>query len=89
MTPRMIAACTRKSFLVAITVGLAACSGNALYREGMDLLATGRQEEGLAKLEQARRESPKDPVIEQSYRNARGRVVGRLLGDAQAQKAAG
>lgn len=89
MTPRKIAACTRKILLAAMLAGLAACGGNALYREGMDLFASGKQEEGLAKLAQANRESPKDLVIEQSYRNARGRVVGRLIGEAQAQKAAG
>ncbi|MEN6587982.1 MAG: hypothetical protein ABFE02_18235, partial [Sulfuricella sp.] len=44
-------------FLLAATM-LAGCAGQRLHDEGMDLLAAGRNEEGLAKLEEATKADP-------------------------------
>jgi len=75
--------------LLLLLLLLAGCGGNSAYRQGMDMMATGRQDEGLAKLAQANREAPDDPVISMSYQNARKRVASRVLGEAQAERNAG
>jgi general secretion pathway protein D len=74
------------SFLV---LALAGCAGEVAHQQGIDLFAQGKQEEGLAKLKQAAREAPGNQVYLLAYRNALARITGRLLADAQAEKAAG
>jgi len=75
--------------LAAILLLLAGCGGNAAHRQGVELFALGRQEEGLAKLEQATLEVPDNPVYMLAYRNGRQRIAIRLLGEARQALAAG
>ncbi len=58
---------------------LAACANDQLHREGLDLVRQGRVEEGLAVLERAARESPKDLAIRADYIRERDRAIGLLV----------
>ncbi|MDD5250694.1 MAG: general secretion pathway protein GspD, partial [Rhodocyclaceae bacterium] len=76
------------SFAALCVLVLAGCAGEAAHQQGMDLFALGKQEEGLAKLQQATREAPDNQVFQLAYQNALSRIAGRLLDEAQRQKAA-
>lgn len=82
----------RRALAVAVAatmLAFAGCAGQNLHREGMDLFATGRYDEGLAKLAQASEAAPGNPVYRMAYLNARERLVRRLLADAAREQAAG
>lgn len=79
----------RAMWLVQAALILGGCAGEAAHRQGIDLFVVGRQEEGLAKLEQASAEAPDNAVFRLAYRNARQRVIQRLLGEAVRERAAG
>lgn len=75
--------------IASVMLALAGCAGETAHRQGIEMLSFGRQEEGLAKLEQAAREAPDNPVYVHAYRNAQQRIVFRLLAEAQVEKSAG
>jgi len=62
----------------ALAAGCATTTPPA-FREGQDLLAQGRLEEGLARLEQAQQESPGDAEIRAYLAKQRERAVNQLL----------
>lgn len=68
---------------------LSACAGELAHRDGMSLMSEGRPEEALAKLDQASKEAPGNLEFKVHFLNARDAVVGRLLGNAQAERNAG
>ncbi len=68
---------------------LCGCAGEAAHRQGMDLFAFGKQEEGLAKLAEATRAAPDNQLFRLAYRNGVNRVAGRTLGEAKVQLSAG
>lgn len=84
---RVLPGLTGPVLLVALALG--GCAGEAAHRQGIDLFVVGRQEEGLAKLEQASAEAPDNAVFRLAYRNARQRLIQRLLGEAVRERAAG
>jgi len=59
------------------------------FRDGKSLLASGKSEEALTKLEQATREAPENLEFRLNYRNARDNVVAKLLASASKEKAGG
>lgn len=75
--------------ITLVLLVLAGCAGESAHRQGMEMFTQGKQEEGLAKLEEAARDAPDNPVYVRAYRNARQRVAYRLLGQAQQEKSAG
>lgn len=79
----------RGLFFLLITLTLSGCAGEAAHRQGIDLFVVGKQEEGLAKLEQASTEAPDNAVFRLAYRNARQRVIQRLFGEAVRERTAG
>jgi len=79
----------RDILLVLMALALGGCAGEAAHRQGIDLFVVGKQEEGLAKLEQASAEAPDNKVFRLAYRNARQRVIQRLLGEAVRERGAG
>ncbi len=74
--------------MLLIALALSGCAGQAAHRQGIDLFVVGKQEEGLAKLQQASAEAPDNKVFRLAYRNARQRVIQRLLGEAVGERAA-
>jgi general secretion pathway protein D len=67
-------------FGMAVTAALlAACGATQAYREGTALLADGKTEQGLAKLEESVRLDPKNPEFRIGLANRRASIVNRLI----------
>lgn len=74
---------------ISLLLALGGCAGQAAHQEGIDLLARGRFEDALSRLQEAAEAAPSNLVFAQAYRNARQRIIRRWLGDAQAERGAG
>ncbi|MDP1524973.1 MAG: secretin N-terminal domain-containing protein [Rhodocyclaceae bacterium] len=74
--------------MLLLALALSGCAGQTTHRQGIDLFVAGKHEEGLAKLEQASAEAPDNATFRQAYRNARQRVIQRLLGEAVRERGA-
>ncbi|MDQ1303627.1 MAG: ral secretion pathway protein [Pseudomonadota bacterium] len=74
---------------VTIALALAGCASDAAYREGERLLAEGQTEAGLAQLEQAVRDEPKNVQYRTAYIQAREAQLVRLFAEADAAMQAG
>lgn len=61
---------------------LAGCAANPAIEESRSLLAAGRLDEGIQRLEQARRENPDDRELRAHYFRSRDVAVGQLLAAA-------
>lgn len=68
--------------VVVLGALLAGCAGQDAHRRGMELFAQGDQEAGLAALADAVQRAPDEALYRLAYRNARQRMVQRLLADA-------
>nr|NMF98779.1 secretion type II protein [Aromatoleum toluolicum] len=69
--------------LLLLASWLAGCATDALQREGTQLIDEGRYEEGLAKLDQAVREQPRDAATNMAQTTQRARVIAALLATAE------
>ena len=76
-------------FVFLIATLLAGCAGEKAYREGMGLLAEGKAEEGLVKLEEANRENPDNLRFRMDLLAQRNAIVYRLLTSASSERIAG
>ncbi|HTY04297.1 MAG TPA: secretin and TonB N-terminal domain-containing protein [Rhodocyclaceae bacterium] len=65
------------------------CAGNIHYKEGRELIAAGRSEEGLARLEQAVREFPSDREGRAYYFTQRDLAVSEWSAAAETARSAG
>lgn len=61
---------------------LVGCATNLALREGLDLIDAGQFEAGLARLEQAASESPRDVAVQMALTTQRERAVKALLSSA-------
>ncbi|MDP3514711.1 MAG: tetratricopeptide repeat protein [Sulfuritalea sp.] len=77
------------ALLVAAILTLYGCAGQMAHREGMQLLADGRLEEGLAALERAATEAPDNSEFRMRFITARETAGSRLIGEAQRERGAG
>lgn len=68
--------------LSAISLLLTACAGMASFKEGKALVAEGKAEEGLRKLEEAVQLEPKNAEYRIHLANSRSTVMNRLLDSA-------
>lgn len=66
---------------------LAGCAGDAIRRQGVGLIEEGHYEEGLARLEQAVRQSPRDTRAQLALTSQRTQVVTLLLTHADQARA--
>lgn len=78
-----------RALLVAALLTLYGCAGQMAHREGMQLLADGRLEEGLAALERAATEAPDNSEFRMRLITARETAGSRLIGEAQRERGAG
>lgn len=78
----------RITILFAFAFLLAGCAGEMAYREGMSLLADGKAEAGLAKLEEAIHENPEKLRFRMDLQAQRNAIVNRLLTSASDQRSA-
>lgn len=65
---------------------LAGCASQRTFEEGQALVAEGRTEEGLARMEQALKEDPTNAQYRSYVATQRERVVNRLLAEAMAMR---
>lgn len=79
---RRIAPGLRYCVLALAVLILGACGGQAAFREGRALIAEGRVEEGLLRLESAVRADPANPEYRLSYLDARDRSLARFIDTA-------
>ena len=75
--------------LVLAALLLAGCAGQQANREGLALMAEGRAEEGLARLEAATREAPRNLAYRTDLMRSREQTVNRLLAAANSERAEG
>ena len=68
---------------------LAACAGERYHREGLNLLAEGKPEEGLASLERAVKEVPDNVQFRSDFLSRRTEQITRLLSTADMERTAG
>ncbi|HEX6828064.1 MAG TPA: secretin and TonB N-terminal domain-containing protein, partial [Burkholderiales bacterium] len=77
----------RKLALLAATLILAGCAGDAAYKEGLRLIDLGQYEQGLAKLEQATQENPNDNRYRMALVTSRASSAERLIAMGAAAEA--
>lgn len=75
--------------LTMMAAALAGCAGDRYHREGLNALADGKLEDGLAKLEQAVQAEPENIRFRSDLLNRRTELVQRLLAEADNLRAAG
>lgn len=68
---------------------LGSCAGERAHREGLNLLADGKAEEGLSRLERAVKEEPENIRFRSDLLTRRTEQVGRLLASADTERSAG
>ncbi len=79
-----------RSLALAVTFALlAGCAAERLHREGLDLIASGKAEEGLRKLDEASGIEPDNAKFRMSLLSRRADIVKGLLARAAAERAAG
>ena len=70
--------------LIALSLVLGACASNRHFDEANRLLADGRAEEGLARLEQAYRENPRSAPVRAALLRERERQAGGFISAGEA-----
>lgn len=78
---------TRLAALLAVLT-LSACATNPALKESNDLLAQGRAEDGVQRLEQGMRDAPQDHELRAQYFRQREQLIGQLLAAADGERAA-
>ncbi len=77
------------SLSLLMLLSLSGCAGDAAFREGQVLLAQGQPEAGLAKLQQAVQESPRNAEFRMELLRQREAVLRRSLAAASVEVSAG
>jgi general secretion pathway protein D len=72
-----------------LLAALAGCAGEQVHQEGLELMAAGRAEEGLAKLTQATQEAPQNLTYRVDLMRNREQTVKGMLAAANSERAAG
>lgn len=75
--------------MTAVTLSLAACAGMHAYRDGNALLAEGKFESGLAKLEEATRLEPKNAEYRIAFANRKLSIINGLNARGEAARQQG
>ncbi len=88
MQTRFDSALKQGPVFLLLVVLLGGCSHPA-YRDGLDYMAAGKKEEGVASLEKAARDRPRDAEIKAAMIRHKGESVDAYLDDADRQRTAG
>ena len=80
--------CLKRVGFAALLAVLAGCSSQA-YRNGLEMLALGQKEAGIASLEKASNEAPRDAEIRAALIRNKTQHVDAVLADAEHQREAG
>ncbi|MEC4590285.1 secretin N-terminal domain-containing protein [Nitrospirillum amazonense] len=65
----------RKGVSLLLSVALTACAGHSAYQDGVSLVAEGKMDDGLAKLQEAYRQDPRDVQVRTAYLQTRERAL--------------
>lgn len=87
MQPSLIAGRIHGTILLVAAL-LGACT-NPSYRDGLDAMASGKKEAGIAALEKAAAESPRDAEIKAALIRHKGETINGYLATAESLKASG
>lgn len=79
----------RMLMVVAALLAISGCAGERYHREGLDLIAAGKSEEGLRDLERALKEEPGNVVFKIDLLTRRAEQIARLLDAGDSQRAVG
>ena len=79
----------RKLLAAIIVLVLAGCAAERMRQDGLSLIAVGRFEEGLTKLNEAAAEEPGNLQFRTLINSKRGDIVNRLLISANSEKVSG
>jgi len=79
----------RKTLFIVLAVMLSACAGTQAFRDGNQLLAEGKVEQGLSKLEEAVRLEPKNAEFRIALASRRLSTINRLIAGAEAAQREG
>lgn len=74
------------AIMIAALLVASCATTNPVISEGKQLIAQGRVDEGLVKLEQEARARPRDPEAHNAYVTQREIVVGGVIADAEAAR---
>lgn len=72
--------------VLALAMLVVGCAANPAITEASRLVAEGRSEDGLLRLEQAMREFPNDPELRAQYFRQRDMATGQMLAQAQMEQ---
>lgn len=75
--------------IVSLCALLAACAANPALEEGKELIAQGKREEGVLRMEKALRDKPDDAEARNQYFRQREVLVGKALAAAESARVAG
>ncbi len=75
--------------VMAVMLMVSGCNQNQVYQEGIQSVQEGRTEQGLAKLEQASKESPTNAEFRSAYYRQREAAVNQFLMQAEAARNSG
>ena len=78
-----------KFFLLALCALLGSCAGYQAYEEGRQAMIQGDAERSLAKLEEAVKADPKNPIYREDYDREKSLVIDKLLSEADLFRGAG
>ncbi|WP_370306072.1 secretin N-terminal domain-containing protein [Sinimarinibacterium flocculans] len=76
----------KAAIVIAALLAVSGCASDRLHRDGLQLLAGGQSEEGLALLAQAAEQSPGNPRFRMDWVVQRERLVREWLVDAKAHQ---
>ncbi len=77
---------TARLLYFVAALGLAGCAANPAITEARRMVAQGRADEGVLRLEQAMREFPDDRELRTQYFRERDLAIGQLLAQAQEEQ---
>jgi general secretion pathway protein D len=78
----------KSSLPLLLALALTGCAADRLHQEGMSLIAEGKSEEGLHKLEQAQEADRGNSIFKKDVLTQRDRLTAQLLKDAAQDRAA-
>ncbi len=87
MQPSLIAG--RQSGTILLIAALLGACTNPSYRDGLEAMANGKKEAGIAALEKAAAESPRDAEIKASLIRHKSETINGYLATAESQRASG
>jgi general secretion pathway protein D len=88
MQIRLVSCLKRSGIFLLMTVVLGGCSHPA-FRDGLNFMAAGKKEEGVASLEKAARDRPRDAEIKAAMVRHKGETIDGYLNEADRLRSAG